>query len=95
MYLSIMLTKTPYTQQELKKAYTLVTAHLSQALLQAQPNQAVRLGKLGSFRKTENQITSYLQSQKGTRYAYYRLLFKPFSGLKQELNKALEKKYSR
>lgn len=90
-----MPTKTQYTQAELKKAYTLVTEHLAQALIKAQPNETVRLGKLGSFKKTENQITSRLHSKKGIRYAYYRLLFKPFSGLKQELNKALEKKYNR
>ncbi|KLL04156.1 MAG: hypothetical protein MRECE_2c021 [Mycoplasmataceae bacterium CE_OT135] len=83
------------TQAELKQAYTLVTEHLAQALLQAQPNQTVRFGKLGSFKKKENQITSRLHSKKGIRYAYYRLLFKPFKGLKQELNKALEKKYNR
>jgi nucleoid DNA-binding protein len=90
-----MPTKTQYTQTQLKQAYTLVAEHLAQALLQAKTNQTVRLGKLGSFKKTENQITSHLQNKKGIRYAYYRLLFKPFQGLKQELNKALEKKYNR
>lgn len=90
--------KTQYTQPtqaQLKQAYTLVTEHLAQALIKAQPNQTVRFGKLGSFKKTENQITSRLHNKKGIRYAYYRLLFKPFSGLKQELNQALEKKYNR
>jgi len=90
-----MPTKTQYTPTELKKAYQIVTEHLSQALIKAAPNQTVRLGKLGSFKKTENQITSYLKSKKGIRYVYYRLLFKPFSQLKQELNKTLDRKYNR
>ena len=87
-----MPTKTQYTPAELKKAYQIVTEHLSQALIKAAPNQPIRCGKLGSFKKTE-------QTQKcgwdGNTYAYYRLLFKPFSQLKQELNKALAKKYNR
>jgi len=90
-----MPTKTQYTPTELKKAYQIVTEHLSQALIKAAPNQTVRLGKLGSFKKTENQITSRLQNKKGIRYVYYRLLFKPFSQLKQELNKTLDRKYNR
>ena len=90
-----MPTKTQYTPTELKKAYQIVTEHLAQALIKASPQQTVRLGKLGSFKKTENQITSRLQNKKGIRYVYYRLLFKPFSKLKQELNRTLEKKYNR
>lgn len=87
------LNKTQYTPAELKKAYQIVTEHLSQALIKAKVGEPVRCGRLGSFKKTENQITSHLKSKKGIRYAYYRLLFKPFSFLKLELNKALEKKY--
>jgi hypothetical protein len=90
-----MPTKTQYTQAELKRAYTMVTEHLAQELIKAQPQQTVRLGKLGSFKKTENQITSRLQNKKGIRYVYYRLLFKPFSQLKQELNKTLNRKYNK
>ena len=84
-----------YTQSQLKQAYSIVTEHLSQALLKAKVGESVRLGKLGSFKKTENQMTSYLASSQGQNYVYYRLLFKPFSHLKQELNQALEKKYNR
>ena len=90
-----MPTKTQYTPTELKKAYQIVTEHLSQALIKAAPNQTVRLGKLGSFKKTENQLTSYLHHKRGMKYVYYRLLFKPFSQLKQELNKTLDRKYNR
>jgi hypothetical protein len=84
-----------YTPAELKRAYTMVTEHLSQELIKASPQQTVRFGKLGSFKKTENQITSRLHHKKGIRYVYYRLLFKPYSALKSELNKALDKKYNR
>jgi hypothetical protein len=73
----------------------MVSEHFSQALLKAQVGEPVRLGKLGSFKKSENQITSRLQNPKGQTYVYYRLNFKPFSKLKTELNQALEKKYNR
>ena len=84
-----------YTLAELKRAYTIVTEHLAQELIKAQPNQTIRLGKLGSFKKTENQITSHLQNKKGIRYVYYRLLFKPYAALKTELNKTLNRKYNK
>ena len=90
-----MPTKTQYTPTELKKAYQIVTEHLAQALIKASPNQTVRLGKLGSFKKTEHQLTSYLHHKRGMKYVYYRLLFKPYSALKKELNQALEKKYNK
>lgn len=88
-----MPTKLQFTQAELKKAYAIVTEHLSQQLIKAPVGKPIRCGKLGSFKKTENQITSRLQHKKGIRYVYYRLLFKPYSAFKQELNQALEKKY--
>jgi hypothetical protein len=94
MFIAMNVLRNP-TPTELKKAYQLVSQDLAQALLKAQPGVPVRLGKLGSFKKTENQITSHLQEPQGTTYVYYRLLFKPFSALKAELNKALEKKYRR
>ena len=87
--------QTQPTQAELKRAYTMVTQDLTQALLKAPVGETVRFGKLGSFKKTENQITSRLQNKKGIRYVYYRLLFKPYTALKQELNQALERKYNR
>lgn len=90
-----MHAKTQYTQNELKQAYQIVSEDLFNAFLKAKPQQTVRLGKLGSFKKTENQMTSYLKNEQGQRYVYHRLLFKPFSHLKQELNKSLEKKYNR
>ena len=90
-----MPTKIQYTQAELKKAYTIFTEHLAQELIKAAPQQTIRLGKLGSFKKTENQITSRLQNKKGIRYVYYRLLFKPYAALKSELNKTLDRKYNR
>jgi len=90
-----MKTKSQYPQAQLKEAYSIVTEHLTQALLKAKVGEPVRCGALGSFKKTENQMTSYLQNEKGQRYVYYRLLFKPFSKLKQSLNQALEKKYNR
>ena len=89
-----MKTNFPNAQQ-LKAAYQIVSEHFSQALLKAKVGEPVRLGKLGSFKKSENQITSRLQNPKGQTYVYYRLLFKPFSQLKTELNQALEKKYNR
>jgi len=88
-------TKLLYTPSQLKPAYQMVTEHFTQQLIQAPVNTPIRLGKLGSFKKTENQITSRLQNKKGIRYVYYRLLFKPYSALKQELNQALERKYNR
>ena len=87
--------QTQSTQAELKRAYTMLTQDLTQALLKAPVGETVRFGKLGSFKKTENQITSRLQNKKGIRYVYYRLLFKPYRQLKQELNQALERKYNR
>jgi len=89
------MSKMNYPEKELKQAYTIVAEHLTQALLKAKVGEPVRCGTLGSFKKTENQITSYLQNEEGRQYVYYRLLFKPFSKLKQSLNQALEKKYNR
>jgi hypothetical protein len=79
--------------KELKSAYQLVTQDLFSRLLQASPQQTLFLGSrgaLGSFKKTENRLTSSLDGQT---YAYYRINFKPSRKLKAALNQALEKKY--
>lgn len=85
------------SQNELKKAYQLVTQDLFQSLLKAKDNQTIYLGPrgaLGSLKKSEHQMTSSLKGKSyGKTYAFYRLKFKPSARLKQELNKILEKKY--
>jgi len=90
-----MPTQNQYTQSQLKQAYQIVSDDLFNRLVKAKNQEPVRFGSLGSFKKTENKITSYLHDDQGQRYAYYRLLFKPFSHLKQELNRALNKKYNK
>ena len=74
--------QTQPTQAELKRAYTMVSQDLTQALLKAPVNTPIRFGKLGSFKKTEHQMTSHLAG-------------KSYTALKQELNQALERKYNR
>lgn len=81
-----------YTQSQLKNAYQIVSQDLFQRLVKSQNQEPVRFGTLGSFKKSENRMTCALD---GGHYIYYRLLFKPFSHLKQELNKSLIRKYKK
>ena len=85
--------KSQITQKDLKQAYSLVTQDLFQKLVKAKPNQTVQIGSLGSFgslKKSEHKQKCGWDKQT---YVYYRFKFTPSSRLKQELNKALVKKY--
>ena len=84
--------KNPYTEKELKQAYSLVTQDLFNSLVKAKSDQTIHfgtLGSLGSFKKTEAKIKSALDSNT---YVFYRIKFTPSAKLKKELNKALELK---
>jgi nucleoid DNA-binding protein len=89
----------PYTEKELKQAYSIVTQDLFNRLVKAKANQTIQIGTLGSFgslKKTEHQMTSHLEGKSyGNIYAFYKFRFSPSARLKQALNQALEKKYSR
>lgn len=83
------------TQKDLKKAYSLVTQDLFQSLVKAKTDTPVSIGTfgfIGSLTKTEHKMTSGLDKQT---YVFYKMRFRMSSKLKKELNKVLEKKYSR
>ena len=89
-----------YMPKEIKQAYQIVSEDLFSRLVKAKDNETIQigtLGSLGSLKKTEGLMTSHMKGNKsyGKTYAFYRIKFRPSSKLKSELNRVLEKKYSR
>ena len=78
-----------YTQSDLKTAYQIVQADLFNSLLHAPAGARIRLGNLGKFTKTEQQ----LHSPKYGHHVYYKLSFRCFSKLKGAFHEQLSKKY--
>ena len=77
----------------LKQAYQIVTQDLFNSLVKAKSDQTIQIGSLGSFgslKKSEHKQKCGWDKQT---YVYYRFKFTPSAKLKQELNKALVKKY--
>ena len=92
----------PTTKIELKRAYQLVTKDLFNKLVKAKDKDKVIIGvmgSLGTFHKSERKVKSGItpkgkKSKSLNTYVYYSVRFKPTKKLKEELNKALDKKYN-
>lgn len=80
-----------YTPQDLKTAYQIVQTDLWNSLLQAQPGQAIKLGRLGKFTKSEQ----ILRSKRYGNHIYYKLSFRCFGKLKEAFHEQLSKKYGK
>lgn len=86
------------SQNELKKAYQLVTKDLFNKLVKAKDNQTVFIGSRGAFgslKKTEHQMTCHMKNSKayGNTYVFYKVKFSMSNELRNELSRSLEKKY--
>lgn len=75
---------------ELKQAYQLVAQDLQQTFLQMEPNQTLRLSKLGKFTKRLVKTKSGLPELDEQTCVYYKISFSPFRALKNALNQSLE-----
>lgn len=77
---------------ELKQAYRLVAMDLKQQFLKMNPDQTLRITKLGKFTKRMIQTKSGLPELKKDEQicVYYRINFSPFRSLKTALNQELE-----
>jgi len=84
---------TPYTQAQLKEAYTIATQDLFQRLVKAKTKETVPIGTVGSFGSLKKNECQQKCGWDGNTYAYYKLSFRPSVRLKKALNQALEKKY--
>ncbi|CAG8684750.1 19799_t:CDS:2 [Racocetra persica] len=73
IYFHLHMHATQYTQSQLKQAYSMVTQDLFQRLVKAKDQEPIRFGKLGSFKKSENQTTSYLHDDQGQRLIMVKL----------------------
>lgn len=78
-----------YTQSQLKQAYQIVQEDLFNSLLKAKNGETIKLGNLGKFTKTEQE----LHSKKFGDHIYYKLSFRCFSKLKTAFHQQLSKKY--
>ena len=78
-----------YTQTQIKQAYQIVSQDLFNQFLQANAGEAIKLGKLGKFTKTEQMVSSKQYGQ----HVYYKLSFRCFSQLKTAFHQQLSKKY--
>ena len=79
----------PYTQSQIKQAYQIVQQDLFNSLLRAQNKETIKLGNLGKFTKTEQQLSN----KKFGSHIYYKLSFRCFGKLKEAFHNQLSRKY--
>jgi len=77
------------TPAQIKSAYQIVQADLFNQLLKAKNKETIKLGNLGKFTKTEQQLSN----KKFGNYIYYKLSFRCFSKLKAAFHNQLSKQY--
>ena len=85
-----MLTKTNYSESDLKTAYQIVQTALFNSLLKVKHGESIPLAKLGKFTKKERKQKCGWDKQN---YVYANIHFKPFSKLKSALNEQIINKY--
>jgi hypothetical protein len=79
----------PYTPSQIKQAYQIVQQDLFNSLLRAQNKETIKLGNLGKFTKTEQQLSN----KKFGSHVYYKLSFRCFGKLKEAFHNQLSRKY--